>query len=472
MIELPGGWTSASISAVADLVRGVTYKKSDASAIHVEGYLPIIRATNINGSLSLDSQMVFIPARYVRPEQRLEVGDVVVATSSGSASVVGKSAHLNQPWEGGFGAFCMVIRPSPELAHGYLAHLVTTPTVRKHWRELAQGTNINNLKSSDLANTVVPLPPVAEQERIVAAIEEQFSRLDAGVAALERARQNIRRMRAAVLEVAVTGRLVGAPESTNGICDGSMSGLPTDWSIVPVGTVAEVSGGITKNPKRIPRNNVLPFLRVANVMRDRLDLSEVHQIEVFAGELERYRLQRGDLLVVEGNGSPDQIGRSALWDGSIDPCVHQNHLIRVRPGNSVLPEYLNIFWNAPSSMANIQAAASSTSGLHTLSTGKVRNIQLALPPLPVQSHIVLEVDRQLSAISTLDHEIEVAQARGRVLRAGILATAFAGSLVSQDPTDEPASVLLERIAVDRMPSNDHRAARGRRPRALREEVTA
>ncbi len=188
----------------------------------------------------------------------------------------------------------------------------------------------------------------------MAAIEEQFSRLDVGESALRRARQNVKRMRAAVLEAAVSGRLNATAKASGIVDNGVGTSLPPGWTIVSVREIAEVSGGIIKNPKRLPRKNAIPFLRVANVMRDQLDLREVHEIEVFDGELGRLRLQRGDLLVVEGNGSPDQIGRSALWDGSIDPCVHQNHLIRVRPGNKILPEYLNIFWNAPSSMATIQ----------------------------------------------------------------------------------------------------------------------
>src|SRR5258708_1013361 len=207
MSDLSNSWTCAPVSAVAELVRGVTYKKVDASASPAQGYLPILRATNINGRLSLESEMIFIPARYVRPEQRVRVGDIVVAMSSGSANVVGKSADLQRPWEGAFGAFCSVIRPSPLLAARYLAHLVASPGVRKQWRELAQGTNINNLKSSDLANTVIALPPTAEQERIVVAIEEQFSRLDAAVMVLQRVRQNLKRMRAAVLQAAITGTL-------------------------------------------------------------------------------------------------------------------------------------------------------------------------------------------------------------------------------------------------------------------------
>src|SRR4051812_46932786 len=92
--------------------------------------------------------------------------------------------------------------------------------------------------------------------------------------------------------------------------------LPAGWCWAPVEQVANVQGGIQKQPKRAPGQNSRPFLRVANVLRNRLDLSEVHRIELFGDELSRLRLQVGDLLVVEGNGSKTEIGRSALWNGA------------------------------------------------------------------------------------------------------------------------------------------------------------
>jgi type I restriction enzyme S subunit len=89
-----------------------------------------------------------------------------------------------------------------------------------------------------------------------------------------------------------------------------------------------------------------------------MDLGDVHDVELFEGELDRYRLQSGDLLVVEGNGSPNQIGRSAVWHGEIEDCVHQNHLIRVRPGPGLDPEFLGLYWNSPSARAQLTAVAS------------------------------------------------------------------------------------------------------------------
>lgn len=171
-----------------------------------------------------------------------------------------------------------------------------------------------------------------------------------------------------------------------------------NWPVVSLGDVAEIQGGIQKQPKRSPQRNAFPFLRVANVTAQGLNLEEIHAIELFDGELERYRLHRGDLLVVEGNGSASQIGRAAVWDGSIKDAVHQNHLIRVRPGCLLNERFLGLVWNSPSNRAELARIASSTSGLHTLSVGKLKKITLPLPPMDEQRRIVDILEDHLSRL--------------------------------------------------------------------------
>lgn len=177
------------------------------------------------------------------------------------------------------------------------------------------------------------------------------------------------------------------------------------WPTVPLDAVAEIQGGIQKQPKRAPRANAFPFLRVANVTASGLDLDDVHEIEVFDGELDRFRLQRGDLLVVEGNGSATQIGRAAVWDGSIKDAVHQNHLIRVRPAPELDERYLGLLWNSPAIRHELSRVASSTSGLHTLSVTKLKRIVLPLPPLAEQHLVVDLLEDHLSRLDAADREL-------------------------------------------------------------------
>ena len=213
--------------------------------------------------------------------------------------------------------------------------------------------------------------------------------------------------------------------------------------------LAEIQGGIQKQPKRAPADNPYPFLRVANVLRGYLDLEEVHEIELFTGELDKLRLVPGDLLIVEGNGSPSQIGRMAIWKGDIEDCVHQNHIIRARLVGGLSSQYVETYWNSPTGASQVSQIASSTSGLYTLSVSKVSVPPILLPPLAEQRRIVSEVERRLSVAQQAEAAVEASLARAERLRQSILKQAFSGKLVPQDPGDEPASALLERIRAER-----------------------
>lgn len=197
---------------------------------------------------------------------------------------------------------------------------------------------------------------------------------------------------------------------------------PADaWPRRPLGELAQIQGGIQKQSKRAPRDNSYPFLRVANVTASGLDLSDVHRIELFGDELARLRLQKGDLLVVEGNGSPSQIGRAAMWNGSIADCVHQNHLIRVRPRSEVvLPEYLSLYWNSPTNRDFLTEISSSTSGLHTLSVRKLQLVQVPLPPFDEQRRIVATLDDHLSRLEAAERTLTDNRQRLFPLRSSVL----------------------------------------------------
>ena len=148
--------------------------------------------------------------------------------------------------------------------------------------------------------------------------------------------------------------------------------------------IADIQGGIAKNKKREAMKLQLPYLRVANILPNELDLTEVKTIGLTEQEYEAVRLISGDLLIVEGNGSDTQIGRSAIWNGQIDPCVHQNHLIRVRLRDEALPLYVQTFLSSSEGRRQIMAKAVNTSGLHTLSTRKIRSIEIPVPPFSLQ----------------------------------------------------------------------------------------
>jgi type I restriction enzyme S subunit len=158
------------------------------------------------------------------------------------------------------------------------------------------------------------------------------------------------------------------------------------WEFCPLGSISDVQGGLQVTTKRNDYELNAPYLRVANVYRDKLNLSEIKQIGLTPAELNRVRLRKGDLLIVEGHGNPEEVGRSAVWDGSIENCVHQNHLIRVRVATSrITPLYASFFINSPGGRQQMFRAGKTTSGLNTISSKNVKETTVAVPPLGLQN---------------------------------------------------------------------------------------
>ena len=194
--------------------------------------------------------------------------------------------------------------------------------------------------------------------------------------------------------------------------------LPTGWISTAVSQLFRVTGGIQKQPKRSPMSNAFPYLGVSNVQRGRLDLRNVSLFELFPGELEKYRLEPGDLLAVEGNGSPTEIGRCALWNGEIADCVHQNHIIRCRPLCEGIEQFTLLYLNSPSGTATMRRLAITSAGLYSLSVGKIQRITIPVPPLSEQRRIVTKVDELTAVCDELEQALSSSDfERGRLLEA-------------------------------------------------------
>ncbi len=246
----------------------------------------------------------------------------------------------------------------------------------------------------------VLLPPIEEQRRIAAV-------LDAAEALRAKRREVLAKLD--TLMQAIFFNMFGSGAGEEAL----------------IGDLGEVQGGLQVSAKRKGHPIQVPYLRVANVHRGRLDLSVVKTLQVTERELSRVCLEEGDLLVVEGHGNTAEIGRVGMWDGSIDPCVHQNHLIRVRCNRRrLLPRYAEAFLNSRDGRRALLRAANTTSGLNTISTSDVRSVAVFVPALSDQQRFVEaanRVDQHRSVLMRSAAEIDT-------LLASLQQRAFRGEL--------------------------------------------
>lgn len=198
--------------------------------------------------------------------------------------------------------------------------------------------------------------------------------------------------------------------------------LPKGWSQVPLHTVAEVRTGLSKNASREGVVLKRPYIRVANVQSGALDLTEVKEIDVPENQVSRYTLRVGDLLLIEGNGNPENLGRSCLWGGQVPDAVHQNHVFVVRTFSSdeLLPEFLAQQTQSEYGRNYFLSCAKGSTGLSSLNSSQLKSFPLLVPPPTEQRRIAQILNSWDQAIATSERLLNNSLERKRGLARDLL----------------------------------------------------
>ncbi|MCC7291470.1 MAG: restriction endonuclease subunit S [Phycisphaerales bacterium] len=365
----------------------------------------------------------------------------------------------------------------------------------------------------------VPVAPLREQRRIVAKIEELFSDLDAGVAALERVRANLKRYRAAVLKAAIEGRLTEAWRTRNPATEpaakllerivadrrakweqdqlrkfkekgktppkgwkekyeqpSASTGedakpLPSSWCWA---TMEQLTTDGPQNGVYYPKSlygRGTPIIRIDDYQNTWSRASdELQLVDTPPKDMETYGVRPGDIIINRVN-SMTHLGKCLVVESKHVPAVFESNMMRQSLTTDVLPPFVAHYLKSNVGNARLIANAKWAVNQASINQTDVGNTPVPLPPLAEQSEIVAEVDRRLSVADAAEVQVEHALQRAARLRQSILKRAFEGRLVDQDPSDEPAAALLERMTIqhDRRtagtgrPANRHRYGRRKPP---------
>lgn len=383
----------------------------------------------------------------------------------------------------------------------FVLYAVRSASVRNQILAQTKGVAQKKISLERFASVKFPVAPLAEQARISDALDSYLTRLDAATEGLKRVEANLKRYRASVLKAAVEGRLVPteaelakkekrsyepasvllerilkerrhrweqaelakmkakgeipkndawkkkyeeptAPDTSN------LPVLPEGWCWATVDQVGRVQLGRQRAPHHHQGANMRPYLRVANVYEDQLDLSDVMEMNFCPDEFETYRLEPGDILLNEGQ-SLELVGRPAMYRGEVPGACFQNTLIRFRAIAPLLGRYALTVFRAYLNNGRFQKIAAWTTNIAHLGARRFALLEFPLPPLAEQERIADEVERLLTMAETVARSTAMRGMQIARLRQAILRWAFEGKLVDQDPNDEPACVLLERIRRER-----------------------
>ena len=401
---------------------------------------------------------------------------------------------------------CIVRVDNDYVSRRLLKFFLNTPFVRQEIEKRKSGTTRKRISKKNLLKIDLPFPPLAEQHRIVAKIEELFSELDNGIAQLRQVQTQLKSYRQSVLKHAFEGKLTEvwqqqhdqlpnaqellttiqqerhtrhqqalkdwqqsviqwaeagkpgkkplkpkAPKELSPLTDEEIEKLPVlpeGWMWVKFDQlIASLRNGISRKPLE---GGKLPILRISSTRPFKVDLSDRRYLD-FDSSYDSYALVNGDLLFTRYNGSRDYVGVCGMVRNLSEKVVYPDKLIRCRIANEnkILPAFIEYAANLGASRKFILDRIRTTAGQSGVSGGDIYAIPVPLCSTEEQHQIVQEIESRLSVADHLEKTVGESLRQAEVLRQSILQRAFTGQLILQDPNDEPAAELLKRIQQEK-----------------------
>lgn len=391
------------LAELVALVRGVSYKKEQASKNVKEGYTSILRANNINdGAFNFD-ELVFVPSDLVTSQQKISKNDIVITMSSGSKAHVGKVAIAKTDMDSAFGAFCAKIIPQ-KISPKYLFYILRSSDFRHHIETSCKGTNINNIKQEYILNYELLLPSIPEQERIVSRIEELFSQLDSGVETLKKTKEQLAVYRQAVLKEAFEG-------------------------ITEFASIRSVSTLVTSGSRgwaQYYSNTGAKFIRIGNLTRDSIDidLNDIQYVDLpNKAEGLRTRLEKDDVLI----SITADLGSIGLVLENIGEAYINQHIALVRFKNPSQGKFMAWYLRSEKGQKDLLKNKRG-GGKLGLGLDDIRDSRVPVVSEDEAEKIVNSIESRLSVCDSIEKTVDTALQQAEAMRQSILKKAFEGEL--------------------------------------------
>lgn len=412
LAEVPAHWEVTRLKTVS---RFITSGSRGWAEFYSETGPVFLRIGNLSVhsiDLRLDKiQRVQPPAGAEGERTKVVANDLLISITAllGAIGVVPNSieeAYVNQHT-------ALVKLRLDEIHPRWAAYCLYSPVGKHQFRMLTNGGTKEGLTLGDVSCLSLLLPPLPEQQRIVAFLDgktRQIARL------LQHKRQLIKLLNEQRQNVIQRAVLYGINPDVRLKPSGVewFTEVPAHWSVKKLKHLATVRSGIAKGKVYLVGEELVQvsYLRVANVQDGYLNLTDVATIQVTKAEAQSYKLEPFDLLMNEG-GDIDKLGRGTVWHGEIENCIHQNHVFALRPKPKTNVYFLNYFVGAPACKKYFQLKGKQTTNLASISSSAIAATPIALPPAEEQQAIVDYIEKETKiidqTIARAQREIELIQ---------------------------------------------------------------
>ncbi|MGD0339596.1 MAG: restriction endonuclease subunit S [Bacteroidota bacterium] len=468
--ELPERWIWTTLKEIIKVRNGYAFSSSD----YRENGVLLVRQTNLSGDRVVLDNAIFLPKDYLSKYQEYEItkGDILVGMS------------------GSIGKICVYEYDEPALQNQRTGLLQFYESSTKHYvryyflilsshfEKLAKGVAVQNISAKEIESVELPLPPLPEQQRIVAKIEELFTDLDAGVAALKQIQVQLKRYRQSVLKTAFEGKLTADWKKHQGdgkretgaellerireerkkrlgskykeptpIDTSELPELPEGWVWARISDICDVVRGGSPRPAGDSRyyNGTIPFLKVADLTKDNNIYLNSFEFTIKEAGLRKTRQIHPNTLLLTNSGATLGVPKICMIEATMNDGIAA--LLNLDDCSNL---YIYYFWQTKTKeLRNINQGAAQPN----LNTTLIKDVIFPITSFEEQERIAMDIDRYFSVADAIEKTVEESLAQSERLRQSILKKAFEGKLVPQDPTDEPAEKLLERIKAEREKCN-------------------
>lgn len=429
MSGLPKGWARTTLGEVCAPV-----SKADP-ATFARDQFQYVDIASINGETQTLSEVAIVDCDKAasRARQILRTGDTVFSTVR---PYLRKIAYIPERLDGEVAStgFC-VLRPTSAIDGRFLYYTAISDWFIAEVSAKQRGVSYPAVRAGEVLETPIPLPPLAEQLRIVEVLEDHLSRLDAADGTLAAVARRIDALTDALAIDAV------------GVAPGAM--LPQDWEWRSLESLSSGSsyGTSTKCDRQ---GQGTPVVRIPNIRGGTLDLADMKYAVDLELHLDQLHLKAGDLLFVRTNGSPTLIGRTGVVKRDV-AIAFASYLIRFQLGSVDVADWVHLVVSSPRWREQIVKSAASSAGQYNLNQTFLKRLQIPLPPVEIRTKILTAHSDAYGHLARLLQDSQIALSRSAALRRAVLRAAFNGELVDQDPNDEPAAIALERLRAESKP---------------------